>query len=122
MAPQDGVYDEFAQLLASKVAALQLGQGTAPGVTCGPLITPAARDKVRPCRCLIDARPLLGVFLITTSKKTSDMSAQRPNSRCLTTTLVEVHWSASDVVSALLWMAAMDRRQRYYQDTLVKTH
>jgi len=44
---QDGVYDEFAQLLASKVAALQLGRGAAPGVTCGPLITPAARDKVR---------------------------------------------------------------------------
>jgi succinate-semialdehyde dehydrogenase/glutarate-semialdehyde dehydrogenase len=43
---QDGVYDEFARRLAAKVAQFEVGPGTAPGVTIGPLIEPAALLKV----------------------------------------------------------------------------
>ncbi|MBN9016436.1 MAG: NAD-dependent succinate-semialdehyde dehydrogenase [Rhizobiales bacterium] len=43
---QDGVYDEFARRLAVAVARLQVGPGTEPGVTQGPLIDNAALAKV----------------------------------------------------------------------------
>jgi succinate-semialdehyde dehydrogenase/glutarate-semialdehyde dehydrogenase len=44
---QDAVYDAFADKLAAKVAQLEVGAGTEPGVTIGPLIEPAAVDKVK---------------------------------------------------------------------------
>jgi succinate-semialdehyde dehydrogenase/glutarate-semialdehyde dehydrogenase len=44
---QDSVYDEFARKLAAKVEALKVGPGTEEGVAIGPLIEPAALDKVR---------------------------------------------------------------------------
>jgi succinate-semialdehyde dehydrogenase / glutarate-semialdehyde dehydrogenase len=34
---QDGVFDAFAEKLAAKVSALKVGNGTADGVTQGPL-------------------------------------------------------------------------------------
>ena len=43
---QDGVYDEFAKKLATKVALLKVGIGTDDGVTQGPLIDDAAIAKV----------------------------------------------------------------------------
>ena len=43
---QDGVYDTFAEKLASEVLKLKTGQGTEVGVTQGPLINPAAVEKV----------------------------------------------------------------------------
>ena len=43
---QDGVYDAFAEKLAAKVAQFKVGAGTEPGVTIGPLIEPAAIEKV----------------------------------------------------------------------------
>ena len=43
---QDGVFDAFAAKLAAKVAALRVGDGTADGVTQGPLIDMAAIEKV----------------------------------------------------------------------------
>ena len=43
---QDGVYDTFAEKLASEVLKLKVGQGTEVGVTQGPLINPAAVEKV----------------------------------------------------------------------------
>jgi succinate-semialdehyde dehydrogenase/glutarate-semialdehyde dehydrogenase len=43
---QDGVYDEFAEKFAAKVKALKVGNGFSKGVTTGPLIEPAAIDKV----------------------------------------------------------------------------
>jgi len=43
---QDGVYDVFAEKLASAVTKLKVGQGTEVGVTQGPLINTAAVDKV----------------------------------------------------------------------------
>ncbi|MBC7755426.1 MAG: NAD-dependent succinate-semialdehyde dehydrogenase [Bdellovibrio sp.] len=43
---QDGVFDAFAAKLAAKVAALKVGDGTAEGVTQGPLIDMAAIEKV----------------------------------------------------------------------------
>jgi succinate-semialdehyde dehydrogenase / glutarate-semialdehyde dehydrogenase len=43
---QDGVFDKFAEKLAAKVAALKIGNGTADGVTQGPLIDMAAIEKV----------------------------------------------------------------------------
>ena len=42
---QDGVFDAFAAKLAAKVAALQVGDGTAAGTTQGPLIDMAAIEK-----------------------------------------------------------------------------
>jgi succinate-semialdehyde dehydrogenase / glutarate-semialdehyde dehydrogenase len=44
---QDAVYDEFAQKLASKAAQLRVGPGTQAGVQIGPLIEPAALEKVK---------------------------------------------------------------------------
>ena len=43
---QDGVYDQFVEKFAAKVKALKVGNGFEPGVTTGPLIEPAAVDKV----------------------------------------------------------------------------
>ncbi len=43
---QDGVYDEFVQKFAAKVAAVKIGNGFQDGVSQGPLIEPAAIDKV----------------------------------------------------------------------------
>jgi succinate-semialdehyde dehydrogenase/glutarate-semialdehyde dehydrogenase len=43
---QDAVYDEFARKLAERVSTLKVGAGTEAGVTIGPLIEPAALEKV----------------------------------------------------------------------------
>lgn len=43
---QEGVYDAFAEKLAKRVAEFQTGDGFAEGVNIGPLINPAAIDKV----------------------------------------------------------------------------
>ncbi|MEY4646033.1 MAG: NAD-dependent succinate-semialdehyde dehydrogenase [Pseudomonadota bacterium] len=43
---QDGVYDEFVQKFAAKVATVKIGNGFQDGVSQGPLIEPAAIDKV----------------------------------------------------------------------------
>ena len=43
---QDGVFDAFAAKLAAKVATLKVGDGTADGVTQGPLIDEGAVEKV----------------------------------------------------------------------------
>jgi succinate-semialdehyde dehydrogenase/glutarate-semialdehyde dehydrogenase len=43
---QAGVYDAFAEKLAARVSAMKVGDGFAPGVNAGPLITRAAVDKV----------------------------------------------------------------------------
>lgn len=44
---QDGIYDLFAQKLSEKVAQLRVGPGTQSGVQIGPLIEPAALEKVK---------------------------------------------------------------------------
>ncbi len=44
---QAGIHDAFAARLAAAMAALRVGPGTEPGVAIGPLISAAARDKVR---------------------------------------------------------------------------
>jgi len=43
---QDGIYDAFAERLATKVKELQVGPGTEAGVEQGPLINPEAVAKV----------------------------------------------------------------------------
>ncbi len=43
---QDGVFDAFAEKLAVKVNALKVGDGTADGITQGPLIDSAAIEKI----------------------------------------------------------------------------
>ena len=43
---QEGVYDEFAEKLAAATANLKLGDGTADGVTMGPLINEGAANDV----------------------------------------------------------------------------
>lgn len=50
---QDGVYDEFVQKFAAKVKTLKVGNGFEDGVVQGPLIEPAAVEKVQ--RHLADA-------------------------------------------------------------------
>jgi succinate-semialdehyde dehydrogenase/glutarate-semialdehyde dehydrogenase len=42
----DSVYDAFAEKLAARVAQFKVGPGTEPGVMIGPLIEPAALEKV----------------------------------------------------------------------------
>ena len=44
---QDGVYEEFVQKFAARVQALKVGNGFDEGVVQGPLIEPAAVDKVQ---------------------------------------------------------------------------
>jgi len=44
---QAGIYDAFAEKLASRVKALKVGDGLTPGVQQGPLITPRAVEKVQ---------------------------------------------------------------------------
>jgi len=44
---QDSVYEAFAAKLAAKVQAMPVGAGTEPGVIIGPLIEPAAIEKVK---------------------------------------------------------------------------
>ena len=44
---QDGVYEQFVQLYAEKVRALKVGNGFDDGVVLGPMIEPAALDKVQ---------------------------------------------------------------------------
>ncbi|MGE0095382.1 MAG: NADP-dependent succinate-semialdehyde dehydrogenase [Alphaproteobacteria bacterium] len=43
---QDGIYDEFVSRLSQAVSGLKVGNGMDDGVTQGPLINPAAIDKV----------------------------------------------------------------------------
>ncbi len=43
---QDSVFDEFSKKLATKVGQLKVGEGTAEGVTQGPLIDSAAVEKI----------------------------------------------------------------------------
>ncbi len=43
---QEGVYDEFAEKFATAAAGLELGDGTADGVTMGPLINEGAANDV----------------------------------------------------------------------------
>lgn len=43
---QRGIYPQFAERLAARMAAISVGNGLEPGVGCGPLINPAAVDKV----------------------------------------------------------------------------
>jgi succinate-semialdehyde dehydrogenase / glutarate-semialdehyde dehydrogenase len=44
---QEGVYEVFAQKLAGKVSSLRVGPGDKSGVQIGPLIEPAALEKVK---------------------------------------------------------------------------
>lgn len=44
---QDGVYEQFVQLYAEKVRALKIGNGFDDGAVLGPMIEPAALDKVQ---------------------------------------------------------------------------
>ena len=46
---QEGIYEQFAQSLVDKVNKFKLGNGMDSGVTLGPLISPAAVDRVRLC-------------------------------------------------------------------------
>ena len=44
---QAGVYDAFAQKLASRVAKMKVGAGTEEGVAIGPMINSAAIEKIK---------------------------------------------------------------------------
>ena len=68
---QEGVYDEFVQKLAAKVKAMKVGNGFEDGVVQGPLIEPAAVDKVqrhiddalaKGARVVVGGRKLQGQF------------------------------------------------------------
>lgn len=43
---QSGIHDAFVAALAARVDALKVGPGTEPGVQIGPMINPAAIDKI----------------------------------------------------------------------------
>ena len=58
---QESVYDAFVQKFAAKVTALKVGNGFEDGVVQGPLIEPAAIDKVT--RHVEDAKAKGGVVL-----------------------------------------------------------
>jgi succinate-semialdehyde dehydrogenase / glutarate-semialdehyde dehydrogenase len=50
---QSGIYDAFAQKLASQVAKMKVGAGTEKGVAIGPMINGAAIEKIK--RHVVDA-------------------------------------------------------------------
>ncbi|CAH1651147.1 NAD-dependent succinate-semialdehyde dehydrogenase [Chelatococcus asaccharovorans] len=71
---QDGIYDRFAERLATEVAKLKVGNGFDEGVTIGPLINQAAVDKVerhvddaraKGANLLIGGAPLPGTLFAT---------------------------------------------------------
>ncbi|KQT61750.1 MULTISPECIES: NAD-dependent succinate-semialdehyde dehydrogenase [unclassified Aureimonas] len=43
---QAGIYDAFAEKLSARVSAMRVGPGTMEGVDIGPMINPAALDKI----------------------------------------------------------------------------
>ncbi|MDO9612373.1 MAG: aldehyde dehydrogenase family protein, partial [Serpentinimonas sp.] len=69
---QAGVYEAFLQKFAAKVGTLQVGNGFAEGVSIGPLIEPAALDKVQ--RHLDDALAL-GARLLTGGQRLSALGS-----------------------------------------------
>ena len=70
---QEGVYDEFVQKFAAKVAAVKIGNGFEDGVAQGPLIEPAALDKVE--RHVADA-VAKGGKVLTGGQRATDKGAQ----------------------------------------------
>ena len=85
---QDGVYDEFVRKFTAKVESLKVGNGFEPGVQQGPLIEPAAVDKVvahvadalaKGGRLLTGGRKLEGQFFAPTviGDATADMLCAR---------------------------------------------
>jgi len=70
---QDGVYDEFVRKLAAKVAAVKIGNGFEEGVSQGPLIEPAALEKVE--RHVADA-VAKGGKILTGGKRATEVGAQ----------------------------------------------
>ena len=70
---QDGVYDEFVKKFAAKVAAVKIGNGFEDGVSQGPLIEPAALDKVE--RHVADA-VAKGGKVLTGGKRATDVGSQ----------------------------------------------
>lgn len=70
---QDGVYDQFVQKFAAKVAAIKIGNGFEEGVSQGPLIEPAAVEKVE--RHVADA-VAKGGQVLTGGKRATDVGSQ----------------------------------------------
>jgi succinate-semialdehyde dehydrogenase/glutarate-semialdehyde dehydrogenase len=70
---QDGVYDEFVKKFSAKVAAVKIGNGFEDGVSQGPLIEPAAIDKVE--RHVQDA-VAKGGKVMTGGKRATDVGTQ----------------------------------------------
>ena len=70
---QEGVYDQFVQKFAAKVAAVKIGNGFEDGVSQGPLIEPAALDKVE--RHVADA-VAKGGKVLTGGKRATEVGSQ----------------------------------------------
>jgi succinate-semialdehyde dehydrogenase/glutarate-semialdehyde dehydrogenase len=70
---QEGVYDEFVKKFAAKVAAVKIGNGFEEGVSQGPLIEPAAIEKVE--RHVQDA-VAKGGKVLTGGKRATDVGSQ----------------------------------------------
>ncbi len=70
---QDGVYDQFVQKLAAKVAAVKVGNGFEDGVSQGPLIEEAALQKVE--RHVADA-VAKGGKVLTGGKRATELGTQ----------------------------------------------
>ncbi len=65
---QDGIYEEFAARLAAEVQKFRLGDGAQTSSTMGPLITPAACDKVAG---LVDDALARGASAITGGRRSA---------------------------------------------------
>ena len=70
---QDGVYDEFVQKFAAKVAGVKIGNGFEDDVSQGPLIEPAAIDKVE--RHVADA-VAKGGKVVTGGRRATELGSQ----------------------------------------------
>jgi succinate-semialdehyde dehydrogenase/glutarate-semialdehyde dehydrogenase len=70
---QEGVYDQFVQKFAAKVAAVKVGNGFEDGVSQGPLIEPAAIEKVE--RHVADA-VAKGGKVLTGGQRATSVGAQ----------------------------------------------
>ncbi|HEY4082870.1 MAG TPA: NAD-dependent succinate-semialdehyde dehydrogenase [Burkholderiaceae bacterium] len=70
---QAGVYDAFVEKLAARVSTLKLGNGFEAGVQVGPLIEPAAVDKVE---AHVQDAIALGARVLTGGKRATEVGAQ----------------------------------------------
>ena len=108
---QDAVYDEFVQKFAHKVKALKVGNGFEDGVAQGPLIEPAALEKVE--RHVQDALSKGGKLLTGGHKLEGQFfqPSSTSKTRLMPPTTPSLVWRAT--FTAAMWAAFSESAKRW---------